>query len=58
MPPSQVFWEEIKILSCDRITKSYQNGELSTSQKQVVIKFKAKRIMTRNSLKTGDLFLY
>ena len=58
MTPSQIFWEEIKIPSCDSITKSYQNGELSTSQKQVVIKLKAKRIMTRNSLKTGDLFLY
>ena len=32
------FWEETKILLCDCITRSYQNGELSTSQKEAVIK--------------------
>ena len=32
------FWEEIKITWCNSITKSYQNGELSTSQRQAVIK--------------------
>ena len=30
------FWE--KITWCNSITKSYQNGELSTSQRQAVIK--------------------
>ena len=35
---SETFWEEIKISSCDSIMKSYQNRELSTSQKQAVIK--------------------
>ena len=34
----ETFWEEIKISLCDSITKSYQNGELSKSQKQAVIK--------------------
>ena len=34
----QTFWEEIKIFLCNSITKSYQNGELSTSQRQAVIK--------------------
>ena len=51
-------WEEIKISSCNSITKSYQNGELSTSQRQAVIKLIEKRTRTRNYLKTGDLFLY
>ena len=32
------FWGEIKILLCYRITESYQNGELSTSLKQAVVK--------------------
>ena len=32
------FWEEIKITWCNSITKSYQNGELSTSQRRAVIK--------------------
>ena len=34
----ETFWEEIKIPLCNSITKSYQNGELSTSQIQAVIK--------------------
>ena len=55
----ETFWEEIKIPMCDSITKSYQNGELSTSQNQAVIKLnEKKRIRTINYLKTGDLFLY
>ena len=44
----ETFWEEIKIPLCDSTTKSYQNGELSTSQKQAVIKLIKKRIRTRN----------
>ena len=42
------FWEEIKISLCNSITKSYQNGELITSQRQTVIKLIEKRIKTRN----------
>ena len=34
----KTFWEEIKIPLRNSITKSYQNGELSTSQTQAVIK--------------------
>ena len=34
----ETFWEEIKIPLCNSITKSYQNGGLSTSQRQAVIK--------------------
>ena len=40
----ETFWEEIQILLCNSITKSYQNGELSTSQRQAVIKPIEKRI--------------
>ena len=36
----ETFWEEIKILSYDSITKSYQNRELGTSQKKAAIKNK------------------
>ena len=39
----ETFWEEIKLLFCNSITKSYQNGELSTSQKQVIIKLIEKK---------------
>ena len=34
----ETFWEEIKIPLCNSIKKSYQNGGLSTSQRQAVIK--------------------
>ena len=44
----ETFWEEIKTPLCNSITKSYQNGELSTSQRQDVIKLIEKRISTRN----------
>ena len=30
----ETFWEEVKSPLCNRITKSYQNGELSISQRQ------------------------
>ena len=43
----ETFWEEIKILLCNSITKTYQNGELKTSQRQAVIKLIEKRIRTR-----------
>ena len=36
-------YAEIKIPLCDSITKSYQNGEVSTSQKQAVIKLIEKK---------------
>ena len=34
----ETFWEEIKTPLCNSIKKSYQNGELSISQRQTVIK--------------------
>ena len=39
----ETFWEEIRIPLCNSITKSYQNGELSTSQRQAVIKLIEKK---------------
>ena len=43
------FWDEIKLPLCNSIAKSYQNGELSTSQRQAVIKLIEKKgIRTRN----------
>ena len=44
----KTFWEEIKIPLCNSITKSYQSGELSPSQRQTVIKLIEKRIRTRH----------
>ena len=43
-----MFWEEIKIPLHDNITKSYQNGELRSSQKQAVITLIEKMTRTRN----------
>ena len=31
---NKTFWKEIKIPLCDSITKSYQNGEVSISEKR------------------------
>ena len=45
---SENFWEEIKTPLCNSIMKSYQNGELSISQRQAVIKLIEKKIKTRN----------
>ena len=39
----ETFWEEIKIPLCNSITKSLQNGELSTSKRQTVIKLMQKK---------------
>ena len=44
----EAFWEEIKIPLSNSITKLYQNGELSTLERQAVIKLIEKRIRTRN----------
>ena len=39
----KTFWEKIKISSCNSITKSYQNGKLSTLQRKALIKLIEKR---------------
>ena len=47
----ETFWEEIKIPLCDSITRSYQNGELSISQKQAVIKLIEKKDENKKLIK-------
>ena len=47
----ETFWEEITISFCNRITKLYQNGELSAVQKQAVITFIEKKVKHKNLLK-------
>ena len=42
------FWEEIELPLCNSITKSYQNGELSTLQKQAAVKLIERKNRTRN----------
>ena len=39
----EILWEEIKIPLCNSITKSYQNRELSISQRRAVIKLIEKK---------------
>ena len=43
-----MFWVEVKIPLHDNITKSYQNGELRSSQKQAVRTLIEKMTRTRN----------
>ena len=47
----ETFWEEIKIPLCNSITKSYQNGELKTSQRQAVIKLIEKKDKDKKIIK-------
>ena len=54
----ETFWEEIKVPLCNSITKSYQNGELSRSQRQAVIKLIEKKDKDNKLIKNWDLFLY
>ena len=53
----ETFWEEKKEPLCESITKSYQNGELSRSQKQAVIKLIGKKDKDKKLIKTRYLFL-
>ena len=45
------FWEEVKKPLCNSITESYQNGELRTLQKQVVIKLIEKKNKDKKLIK-------
>ena len=47
----ETFWEEIKIPLCNHITRSYQNGELGTSQRQAVIKLIEKKDKDKKLIK-------
>ena len=47
----KTFWEEMKIHWYNSISKSYQNGELSTTQRQAVIKLLEKKDMDKKLIK-------
>ena len=47
----ETFWEEIKTPLCNSIKKSYQNGELSISQRQAVIKLIEKKDKDKKLIK-------
>ena len=47
----KTFWEEIEIPLCISIAKSYQNRELSTSQRQAVIKLIEKKDEDKKPIK-------
>ena len=50
------FWDVVKEALCASIQQSFIVGELSTSQKQTIIKLiKKKDIEIKGLLKTGDL---
>ena len=49
------FWDVVKEALCASIQQSFIAGELSTSQKQAIIKLIEKNIETKDLLKTGDL---
>ena len=50
----EYFWDEIKKSFLASIHKAFLNQELSSSQKQAVIKMLEKKTKTRDSLRTGD----
>ena len=49
------FWDAVKEPLCASIQQSFIAGELSTSQKQAIIKLIEKKIEIKDLLKTGDL---
>ena len=54
----ETFWKEIKTPFSSSIRKSFLTEELSTSQKQAVIKLIAKKTGIKDLLKIGVLSLY
>ena len=52
----ETFWTELKEIFVDSVSEAKEKGILSTSQRQAIIKLIEKRIETRDSFKTGDLF--
>ena len=49
------FWAVVKERLCASIQQSFIVGELSSSQKQAIIKLIEKKIEIKGLLKTGDL---
>ena len=52
----ETFWSELEKIFVDSLSEAKEKGILSTSQRQAIIKLIEKRIETRDSFKTGDLF--
>ena len=53
---SQTFSDELKEIFVGSIKEAEEIGDLTTSQKQVIIKLIEKNIEIKNSLKGGDQF--
>ena len=53
----EIFWNELKEIFVDFVSETKENGHLSTSQRQAIIKVTEKKIEIRESCKTGDAFL-
>ena len=53
----KAFWDDLKIPYLSSVNKAFKVGQLSTSQKQLVIKLIKKRTNIHDLLKIGDLFL-
>ena len=53
----KAFWNDLRIPILLSVNKAFKVGELSTSQKQAVIKLIEKRTKINDLLKTGNLFL-
>ena len=53
---SQTFSDELKEIFVGSIKEAEEIGDLTTSQKQVIIKLIEKNIEIKNSLKSGDQF--
>ena len=54
----EAFWDGLKRPLLLSVNKAFQVGELSTSQKQAVIKLTKKRTTINDLLKIGNLFLF
>ena len=52
----EVFWNGVKIPLLASINDAFITEELSTSQKQAVIKLIEKKRQTKNLLRTGDQY--
>ena len=54
----EVFWEDLKTSLTLSFKSAFDKGELSSSQKQAVIKLLEKKIKTKDVFKIGDQYPY
>ena len=52
----ETLWNKLKDIFVDSVSEAKERGNLSTSQRQAIIKLIEKRIEIRDSFKTGDPF--